>query len=326
MAGLDTVSSATDGTGWADSRARESAVSAANLLLVSLLKLNRALTPVLLRWMRGRRLNWIQNSSRDVLSDLINRPGKRMLCMGNCCRETYDIVWDMDQPRIDLKEDSADASTTDKKPNLPASSSTDEAEDQNTEDEIETETETRPLVAPDKIQSLFSASDTDEWPSSALVPSYAQEILGRAKDGKMSVGEKYYRLLAAQEELHRSQKVIPAVYESVINAGCTVLALVLYSSVIIYLMYSSFPMTRRDIITFSFSLVATATVSEADRLLRTVQTNRPKTTPATATGIQGASVSDVGMKSKNPRIVPGVRLSKYRSRVTDGESSDLDDL
>lgn len=320
----DTVTSAADATGWVDSRSRESAVSAANLLLVSLLKLNRALTPVLLRWMRGRRLHWIRNSSRDVLYDLINRPGKRMLCMGECCRDTYDIVWDMDQPRIDLKEDSADVSTTDKKPELFASSSTDEGEDQNMEDEVEAET--RPLVTSDKIQALFSSSDSDDWTSSGLVPRYAREILGRGKDGKMSVGEKYYRLLSAQEELHRSQKVIPTVYESVISAWCTVFALVVYSTIIIYLMYTSFSMTRRDIITFSFSLVATATVSEADRLLRTVQTNRTKNNLAAKKVIADGSIPEVDMKPKIARMVSGVRLSKYRNRVEDGESSDLDDL
>lgn len=321
----DTITSATEATGWADSRSRESAVSASNLLLVSLLKLNRALTPVLLRWMRGRRLNWIRNASRDVLYDLINRPGKRMLCMGECCRETYDIVWDMDQPRIDIKDDSSNITTTDNNAKLPATSSTDDVEDQTTEDEVDSET--RPLVAAsDKIQALFSASDSDDWTSSALVPNYAREILGRGKNGKMSVGEKYYRLLSAQEELHRSQKVIPAVYESVISAWCTVVALVIYSTIIIYLMYTSFPLTKRDIITFSFSLVATATVSEADRLLRSVQTNKTKSNSVAKNTIPGGSIPEVDMKPRTPRMVSGVRLSKYRNRVADGESSDLDDL
>lgn len=72
----------------------QSAISAANLLLVALLKLNRALVPVLLRWARTRRHAYIQRSSRDVYRKLLsdndnNSSPSLFLCVGACCLPTY---------------------------------------------------------------------------------------------------------------------------------------------------------------------------------------------------------------------------------------------
>lgn len=302
---------------------REAVISGANLLLVALLKLNRALVPVILRNIRSSRLNWIHNASRDVLHDLIHRPGERVLCMGDCCLSTYEMF-----PTASRSEQQSEGTT--------ARSGGTERQVNKTSTDVHvggTVTETQPLLAD---RSSINNNDR-EHAMASLVPNYAIELMYRERDGTMSHGERYYRLLAQQEERHRTQRAIPAVYESVVSAWLTIGSLIIYSVCIVFLVIKSFPMTKREALIFAFSLVSTATVSEADKLLQVVKRNKNYTLNTLSE--QGPQMPSLmtdpindARKSQgiSPADVPLVRTystsSRFRNRVEQGESSDLDDM
>lgn len=302
---------------------REAVISGANLLLVALLKLNRAFVPVILRNIRSSRLNWIHNASRDVLDDLIHSPGKRVLCMGDCCLSTYEMF-----PTASRPEQQSEATT-------PRSDSTAQQINISSADlhADESATETQPLL-PDRSST---ENNGHGHTMNSLVPNYALELMYRESDGTMTHGERYYRLLAQQEERHRTQRAIPGVYESVVSAWLTIGSLIVYSVCIIFLVIRSFPMTRREALIFAFSLVSTATVSEADKLLQVVK--RTKNYPLNTLSEQGPHLSAMmndpinnpgksqGISAADKMIVRNYSTSsKFRNRVEQGESSDLDDM
>lgn len=89
--------------------------------------------------------------------------------------------------------------------------------------------------------------------------------------GLLTDEEHYFRLLVLQEERHRRLTVLPLVYQSVLNGWITVISLAGYSFVILLIVGIYFPMDSNQFISFAFSLVATATVSEADKLMQVVK-------------------------------------------------------
>lgn len=302
---------------------REAVISGANLLLVALLKLNRALVPVILRNIRSRRLNWIHNASRDVLHDLIHHPEKRVLCMGDCCLSTYEMFPPTSRPKQQSSSTPTSSDSTEAQTNIYSTDTQDH----------EIATEAQPLLSD---RSSIQNNDRDQTVSS-LVPNYAIELMYREMNGTMSHGERYYRLLAQQEERHRTQRAIPGVYESVVSAWLTISSLIVYSVGIIYLVVTSFPMTKKEALIFAFSLVSTATVSEADKLLQVVKKN--KHYPLNTLSEQGPHIPTMMTDPINdakrsertgPADVPIIRTystsSRFRNRVEQGESSDLDDM
>lgn len=91
----------------------------------------------------------------------------------------------------------------------------------------------------------------------------------------MSLEEHYYRLLVAQEERHRTLRPTYWVHHAVMYGWMTATALVVFSAVVIALVVKYVDaMTTGERVAFGFSLVATAAVSEADKLLRIVVPTR----------------------------------------------------
>ena len=426
----------------AANQSREGIISAANLLLVAILKLNRTFVPVILRWVRGRRLNWIRRASRDVYYDLIYRPRKRFLCYGECCIMTYDLDFDPrkysraliqeNQFDDDSDDDDEDDHELEKQQQLPRAAPKISSNVQPTQSSkplphshlhshphphkqktahhtTQHQQTTQPTIAeatrkkstgakppvpshsvsPAVRQPLNSAnrppayldsgSDDDEddhhgagpstsptivdasddensdadnslvrtsrhrrrgitttsttsttspgrksarapsphpqkssthptestrvlrrhessiqtqmpvtygsvpltppLPEDNFVPSVAIPFVERSlgKFGEpigvrgMSVQERYFRLLVAQEEIHRTVRIIPIMYVSVLYAWVTIMSLIVYSTLIIYIVVRFFPMSGPDCVTFAFSLVTTATISEADKLLKAIR-------------------------------------------------------
>lgn len=218
----------------------DSLVSAANLLIVSILKLNRVVVPALLRWQRASRKNWILRSSQDVADDMRKHPGRRSLCVSGCCLFTYDRV----------------ASNVELHPTLETESVLEDngsptAENRNENGaEVELERAEQGLISSDK-----------PWPKKG---SGANSLFG---ESIMLSDERNFRLLVLQEERHRELTVVPWVYRSVLLTTFSLVSLIVYCTIIIAVVVSLRDMSPRRTIVFIFSLIATAVVSDADMLL-----------------------------------------------------------
>lgn len=273
-------------------------VSAANLLLVAIMKLNRALVPVLLRWIRGRRINWIRRSSRDVYLDLRDNPKDRFLCFGECCAHTYqpsfhhstshhnyiDSSFHFADDSEDSDDDTEDAFHKLESSSIPRKSKTDlnqqtestesfKSQQDSSEDQSSESVALLRKEKPPQDDTPIEKKEFDFVPPFAI--PFVKRSIGRKRQQKeidtVSVEEQYFRLLVAQEEIHRSERVSPFLYQTVLYALVTVMSLILYSVIIIMVVSNYFPMTNEQFVNFSFSLITTATVSEADKLLQVIK-------------------------------------------------------
>lgn len=411
-------------------RTRQSVVATANLLLLALLKMNRAVVPVMLRYVRGVRVNWIRRAAMDVYHDLRVGCKQRFLCVGSCCLFTY---------HLDPKTAISAASHLDVKSHGFGASSSDESiVDQNFKSTIarksslnaqnmnkfrakamrppqqppkqavlqqgqgdpirtmsesavnvrsdapapdlltpadydssgetaddEAEIAASPVatagtgggsgvyggVAPGVGQGSAAATASvplmvpgrttgaDRWTTSWQPPRWPRWLRGSSSAGAglgvsekstgtesadltghrsgwgamrthavdeqqdiinmplearemverslgkygdpmslsgMSVTERYYRLLVLQEEIHRVLKEHPFLYESVMYAWVTIVSLIVYTTIISGVVFYLFPMPGSESIVFVFSLVSMATVSEADKILKSIKKRKKR--------------------------------------------------
>lgn len=63
--------------------------STSGLLLLILLRLNRVIVPILLRYLKRQRIHWTNRIPTDVAQEMKNNPNLRILCAGPCCRQSY---------------------------------------------------------------------------------------------------------------------------------------------------------------------------------------------------------------------------------------------
>lgn len=223
-----------------DSRAP--VISAANLLLVFLLKLNRIIVPALVRWMRARRLEWIENADIDVAKEIRDHPNKRELCAGYCCRDTYGAVV--------TSKDVGPSS------NLP------------------------PMFSMMHTWvSAFQADETDSDDSDAdgsVRRKAYNERLARKKNEtaqrefeqkQKSEEDIYYQLRVKQETKHREMFIGQFQYSEVLAMYVTVISLILYWAIISYFVLSNFEFTVRGGWFFSVTLLMTGITSEIDTLI-----------------------------------------------------------
>lgn len=330
--------STTDG-----SVSRETVVSAANLLLVSLLKLNRGLVPILLRWIRGRRTNWIKRASQDVYSDLLsgkntrhlNGPQIRMLTYGlenngfndhnnddfdddtdddddhemeaehkppqhtSLATHAADNASDQDSEsgehdgdgksgEDDLDDDEIKLKKTGKEKTSESSKLTKRHASTSTASPVPSEhhahaVSSKPKAKPAvrSTQNNYGSTEIPVLTGDIIIPSHAHALvrqsLGLEVAEEDEITAQYIKLLIAQEEKHRREMVSPAVFSTVLNGWVTVLTLILYSTIILVLMGIFFPMEPGRFITFAFTLVATATVSEADKLMQAIKKKKTET-------------------------------------------------
>lgn len=150
---------------------RDAIISAANVLMVALLKMNRVLIPALLKWKRACRTAWIHSTDHDL-----RRPKKK-----------------------------------------------------------------RRVIKPHSASSDGDESEHDE----------DQHIVN-----------------VDRERVRRASAPNPLLYTSFVTVFFTILTIVIYSTVIITLVLTLFPFGPAQAIIFSFSLIATATISEAETLLQ----------------------------------------------------------
>ncbi|CDF41215.1 unnamed protein product [Chondrus crispus] len=162
---------------------RDAIISAANVLMVALLKMNRVLIPALLKWKRASRAAWI-----DAADDDMRRP-----------RRTRKLM-------------------------------------------------TKP--GPNSSDDDVSEHDEDKHIH--------------------NVDREKFRRGAAPNLL---------VYTSFATVFFTILTIFLYSAIIITLVLSLFPFGPAEGIIFSFSLIATATISEAETLLQKGKTRTQQSRP-----------------------------------------------
>lgn len=150
---------------------RDAIISAANVLMVALLKMNRVLIPALLKWKRACRTAWIHSTDHDL-----RRPKKKS-----------------------------------------------------------------------RVRKLHSASS----------------------DGEESEHDEDLHIVNVdREKSRRATAPNPLLYTSFVTVFFTILTIVIYSTVIITLVLTLFPFGPAQAIIFSFSLIATATISEAETLLQ----------------------------------------------------------
>lgn len=149
---------------------RAAIISAANVLMVALLKMNRVLIPALLKWRRAARMSWISS-----VDDEIRRGGSRK--------------------------------------RLPS--------------------------RPDQVEGEEPPQDEEE-----------------------------HKMRVDREQFRRASAFNPLVYTSVVTVFFTILTIIIYSVVIITPVLSIYPFGPGQALIFSFSLVATATISEAETLLQ----------------------------------------------------------
>lgn len=246
---------------------RNAVISAANLLMVSLLKLNRVLVPALLRWVRSRRKQWIRRAAMDVARDFAADQTRRRLCAGSCCGAFYGSL------------DVTSIGTTTSVDNRPA----------NTSDASSTD-DTQPSLAHPSTSDVVKPS-----PSSNMTSNHTLAPLPPGPPSSSAVAmsdETYYRLRVAEEERHRSGQIDPMVYTSVMQVYFTLGTLTLFSALIIsiVLLYTHFQ--PFEAIIFSFTLIATATISESETLLQ-IKTSPTKKRRRAAVALSRVQASDV---------------------------------
>lgn len=185
---------------------RDAIISAANVLMVALLKMNRVLIPALLKWKRASRAAWI-----DAADDDLRRPKKK------------------------------------KRLPKPSNSSDDDDSEH------------------DEDQHLHNVD---------------------------------------REKFRRGVAPNLLVYTSFATVFFTISTIFIYSAIIITLVLSLFPFGPAEGIIFSFSLIATATISEAETLLQKGKTRTQQSRPSSAaapghmafpTGAMGAGDEENGL-------------------------------
>ena len=266
------------------SHSRQGLLSLAHLLLVAGLKLNATIVPVLLRWVRGRRQNWIRRSSGDVSYDLLNQPGKRFLCFGECCNHTYEVGAEGTSHHIDIEDrmsfddKETDDSSEDGQEVIPSPKTSSNGPVRTKRPSTSLRSKSSKHESSKEIKhTTVEGKSTEDGFMFDFVPAMAVPFVERSLGDHshpddvqdMSVQERYFRLLVAQEENHRSNKSIPWVYHTVLYAFVTVVSLIVYATVIILISVKDIPMSTQECIFFSFSLVTTGMVSESDKLLKT---------------------------------------------------------
>lgn len=249
-------------------------ISAANLLMVALLKLNRVFIPPLLRLARSRRVEWIRRSSRDVAKSIRENPDDRTLCRGSCCRDTYlveqaelqrrlDRLYALDPVMLDLWLDNPVMPDTQPPPPPPTNAPPAASTTTGTPAQPDAPPTEQPPVEQDPPPAQFPSLAVPLLPAASPRPAQSQLAPSPLTDD-----EAYFRLRVLQEERHRSTRVLLFSYTSVMTSTVTAITLTIYSIIIISLVLRFATLDRRESLIFAFSLIATATISEAETLMR----------------------------------------------------------
>lgn len=312
------------------SNSGETLVSAANLAVVALLKLNRVIAPVVLGWVRSRRKNWILRASKDVANDLRLKPGKRTLCVATCCLHTYQAVTDnspelLPDPSIPSPPSPPSTPSTPSAPSVlhlsrkaSLTPSTSDAPAFPSVSPVlatvgKTATKTVgpqphrltadlvdlhdsgglqvfPEVSfdveaglPPRQSATADAhvrkadADTGHEPS-ARTPWPPMEKNARSLFGNrvMMSDERYFRLLVLQEEHHRTIQESHWVLKSTVWTVTTVVLLILFISIVVVVVLRFREGNSRENVSFIFTLVATAIVSESDMLMAALNLKKLK--------------------------------------------------
>ncbi|KAI0562576.1 hypothetical protein FGB62_58g120 [Gracilaria domingensis] len=203
--------------------------SAANFLLVFLLRLNHVLAPAIVNIFRVRRDSWIERVTDDVEAELRRDPNSRQLCAGLCCQSSYGTFDraspDATPPASVMLWVQAVAAATD----------------------IGTRT----------AEEIAAAAD------------YVEDVLtGDAKphSGVQSEAEIYFTLRVQQEARHRSRKTLRVLDEELVLVYLTLFTVILYSSAIIAGVQYWYRLDLWELGVFSLALVTTAFLAEGGTL------------------------------------------------------------
>lgn len=264
---------------------RNAVISAANLLMVSLLKLNRVFVPASLRWLRSRRRNWIRRSSLDIARELAASPERRRLCVGSCCGGAYGSIMATLGTQMEVSKavrsgktsTGATVGTTD----MTGTTRTDSggwveaaSSEYGTwiENVARTTTAMTPSTAPRPSSSSSTTATDKETEIEASYPKVITHESGRMffpMPPGWGEDEVYYRLRVLEEERHRANQMKPVVYSTVLYVYFTLFTLILYGAVIITVVLTMFTFQAWEAVVFSFTLFATAVISEAETLMQT---------------------------------------------------------
>lgn len=278
----------------ADAGAGESLVSAANLLIVAVMKLNRVIVPALLRWQRSSRQNWILRAAQDVVADVRKNPGLRMLCVADCCLDTYadrSMHIDIDLDHLDLNL------TQHLRRNVDRAAPAAPDEDTTGSPGITPSQSAMPPVPTSTSASRHADVDASGDAANTVA------LLGGGGDGSASgtLSEaRHLRLLVMQEERHRQLTVKPLVYRSVLLTAFSLLSVVVYCAVVIAVVLILNDMSPRQTVVFIFSLVATAVVSDADMLMAAMRQKPPRRASDDDDPLTTRPVRDASNRSGTP--------------------------
>lgn len=243
---------------------RNAVISAANLLMVSLLKLNRVFVPATLRWFRTRRRNWIRRSSADIARELAHTSERRRLCAGSCCGGAYIALINSLGGDTVLAKGAMTSTAYLNWMQIPPITS---------DDTDEAGTITVPTGSSSKsgvsVDMKVAAEHTDIEAGRHLHPATKDES-GRTLiplPPGWSEDDVYFRLRVLQEERHRAGSMAPIAYATVYFVYFTLITVVIYGTIIISIVLTSFEFETWEAVVFSFTLIATAVISEAEVLM-----------------------------------------------------------
>lgn len=267
---------------------RNAVVSAANLLMVALLKMNRVMIPMLLRWRRGRRQNWIRRASIDVAAQMDRSTARPRLCAGACCGGSFASII------VNCMPEARDVHPQIVNAWLQAGGDTSAASIAQMVHAVGPKPDRDAGVESDGAVVAYAGKiPPDEDASSASTiglshrgkdPVIAQSPDTNDKPYGLTNDDVYFRLKTLEEERHRSSTVIPLTYTSVMAIYCTILSMIIYASGIIHVVLSSFSFETWEAIIFAFSLVSTAMISESETLMKVKKKSTQKSSGSAAPG------------------------------------------
>lgn len=228
---------------------RDAVISAANVLMVALLKMNRVIIPAFLKWRRAARLRGIQKADRDIQRMAAGDKKMQAMNLRQSTMTENQGAGCQTGGSTTSKEDSqlAHNLNTQRGAQMPRSGADDER------------------IAPKTSSAGAGESDTSR--SDEIQPVNIRSEQGMVERSAANENEYHTRHVESLQQ-QRAEEVHLFVYTSFVTIIITIVSIVVYGGIIIALVLGLFPFRRGQSIIFSFSLVATALISESEVLLQ----------------------------------------------------------
>lgn len=232
---------------------RDAVISAANVLMVALLKVNRVIIPAFLKWRRGVRLRMIQKADEYIRKKTQQDQDRRAMMEAK-------VMNGQGHGRTSSNFSRRDNST--RAGPLPSSpTSTQLIRPKVTPTGAEGDLETA-LLASSTI-NMEAGQDTDVAAGTDIIQPESSE-----SNGTRPIREEEHTRKVQLEQLARAEQVHLLAYTSFATVIITIATIIFYATIIITLVLTLFPFSTGQALIFSFSLIATAMISESEALMQ----------------------------------------------------------